>query len=74
MASRGAALRRVELSGEVAGELYLHSMPGRYEPFERAVEEVRELRIGRVIRLAPLDEVEKRSPAYFAAIREGGLR
>ena len=73
MASRGAAVRRVELPGEVIGELYLHSMPGRYEPFERVVEEVRELRVGRVIRLAPLDEVERKSAAYFAAIREGRL-
>jgi protein-tyrosine phosphatase len=65
--------RDVGLPEGVAGRLYLHSMPGRYEPFERVVEKVRELRVGRVIRLAPLDEVERKSPAYFAAIREGRL-
>jgi len=65
--------RCVELPGEVLGELYLHSMPGRYEPFEQAVEEVQKLRIGRVIRLAPLDEVRQKSPKYFAAIQEGKL-
>jgi len=65
--------REVALRGICMGRLYLHSMPGRYEPFERTVEEVQRLRIGRVVRLTPLEELREKSPAYFAAIREGRL-
>jgi protein-tyrosine phosphatase len=65
--------RLAELPIEKCGKLYLHSMPGRREFLKEAIERVQGLRIGRVIRLAPLDEVERKSPAYFAAIREGRL-
>jgi len=33
----------------------------------------RDLRIGRVVRLTPLEELREKSPAYSAAIREGRL-
>ena len=34
--------RAVELSSDLSGSLYLHSMPGRYEPLSASVSEIEE--------------------------------
>ena len=34
-------MRRVELPGNLEGHLFLHSMPGRYEPFEEFLDRYR---------------------------------
>jgi len=65
--------RLVDLPTDVPGLLYLHSMPGRYEPFVEARAEIEQHRIGRVVCLAPLDEVHKKSPEYARVIEAGAL-
>lgn len=61
----------VSLPEGCTGRLFLHSMPGRYENFDEFVLEAERLRIDRVIRLAPLEEVEQKSPEYAQAIKAG---
>lgn len=65
--------RRVELPDGVGGRLFLHSMPGRNEPLGEAFAEARKLGVTRAVRLAPFHEVERKSPAYAGAIRDGSL-
>lgn len=65
--------REVQLPEGVAGRLFLHSMPGRCEPLDEAFAEARNLGVTRAVRLAPLDEAERKSPSYAEAIREGSL-
>lgn len=65
--------RQVDLPPEMPGALFLHSMPGRYEPFEQAYAEMVRLQIGRVVCLAPRDEIAKKSPDYGAAIAASRL-
>ena len=64
-------LRLVPLPTSIPGKLYLHSMPGRYEPFERTVAEIRMRGITEVICLVPLDEIEFKSPDYARALKNG---
>lgn len=65
-------LRSVSLPATVPGKLYLHSMPGRYEPFARTVAEIQMHGISEVICLVPLEEIEFKSPDYARALRNGG--
>lgn len=65
-------LRSVSLPISIPGKLYLHSMPGRYEPFERTVAEIQMRGITEVICLVPLDEIEFKSPDYARALKNGG--
>jgi protein-tyrosine phosphatase len=65
--------RSVALPKVVSGQLYLHSVPGRNEPFEDAREEIARRKIVRVIRLAPLEEVRHTSSDYALAIEAGQL-
>jgi protein-tyrosine phosphatase len=64
-----ALLRKVKLP--VPGVLYLHSMPGRREPFDEAVIEIKRCGITRVVCLAPPDEIAKKSPKYAEALTHG---
>jgi len=64
-------LRPVHLPPGIAGALVLRSMPGLGEDFSAATDEITRCRIGRVVCLAPADEVSRRSPAYAAAIAAG---
>jgi protein-tyrosine phosphatase len=64
-------LRAVELPPEIAGRLYLHSMPGRYEPLEDCWNAVTQAGCSRIVCLAPSHEIRKKSPAYAAAISTG---
>lgn len=63
--------RSVALPVSIPGKLYLHSMPGRYEPFERTVAEIQMYGITEVICLVPLEEVEHKSPDYARALKNG---
>ena len=63
--------RKLTLPEDVPGEMYLHSMPGRYEPLEQSWAEIARLRILQIVCLAPDNEVGAKSPAYAAAIAEG---
>ena len=60
--------RSVALPEGIPGQLYLHSMPGRYESFEDAREEMTQREVTRVICLAPLEEVHRKSPDYAHVI------
>ena len=64
-------IRSLTLPPAVPGQLYLRSMPGRYEPFEKARKEIVQRRIAWVICLAPLEEVRSKSPVYARAIEAG---
>ena len=66
-------LREVELPAGVPGRLWLHSMPGRYEPLDEAWTEARRLGVFSIICLAPLDEIREKSPNYARAIEEEQL-
>ena len=61
--------RSVPLPGGVNGELFLHSMPGRYEDFDAAVCEIENRKIDEVICLATMEEICLKSPFYANALR-----
>ncbi len=63
--------RQVKLSDGVTGQLYLHSMPGRYDPLEESWEQVHRLGIRTIVCLAPDTEVRKTSPGYATALEAG---
>jgi protein-tyrosine phosphatase len=65
-------LRSVSLPSTVPGRLYLHSMPGRYEPFERTVADIQLRGIAEVICLVSREEIEVKSPDYARALKSGG--
>jgi len=69
MTGKPLLFRAVDLP--VPGKLHLHSMPGRREPFEQVLAAVAKCRIARIVCLAPMDEVQELSPAYFRAIEQG---
>ncbi len=56
---------------DVRGELYLHSMPGRYEDLAHVWNDVSSLGVTALVCLTPLDEIQEKSPTYAAAIEEG---
>ena len=62
--------RPVILSDLVDGKLYLHSMPGRHEDFEKAKDDMKKYKISKVVCLTPLEEIRRKSPEYFKAIKE----
>jgi protein-tyrosine phosphatase len=66
-------LRQVNLPSNIRGDLFLSSMPGRYESLEQFFQEMKEQRVTRVIRLASLDEVREKSPDYYRALEKGGI-
>jgi protein-tyrosine phosphatase len=63
-----AHFRRIQLRDQLSGELYLHSMPGRNEPLEEIWSDLVELRIDRIVCLAPDEELRRKSPSYAAAL------
>src|SRR5215813_15589813 len=65
--------RKVELDDNVCGQLLLHSMLGRYESFGTAQMQIAEDGIGRVVCLAPMKEIQRKSPDYARAISESKL-
>ncbi len=57
-------MRRVELPGNLEGHLFLHSMPGRYEPFEEFLTDLVLKNISCVVCLSSPEEIRQRAPAY----------
>jgi len=53
------------------GKLFLHSMPGRYEPLDHTWEHVKAQRIAAIVCLAGNDEISVKSPAYYRALQDG---
>ena len=62
--------RPVILSDLVSGRLYLHSMPGQHEDFKKAKDDISRCKISKVVCLTPFEEIRKKSPDYFKAIKE----
>jgi len=65
------SFREVQLADATQGRLYLHSMPGRFEPLTDDWREVHRTGVRTIVCLAPLDEIRKKSPGYAAAIETG---
>lgn len=63
--------RKVELPPSARGQLFLHSMPRRYESFDAVRREIVERGVVRVVCLAPVDEIHEKSPDYAAALASG---
>ena len=57
-------MRRVELPENLEGHLFLHSMPGRYEPFEEFLDDIVLKNITCVVCLSSPEEIRQKSPAY----------
>jgi len=63
-------LRTVSLPKEPArGNLYLCSMPGRFEALEVFFQEITEAGVGHVVCLVSDEEIARKSPDYLAAIQ-----
>lgn len=60
--------RPVPLPIDVTGSLWLHSMPGRREPLEKAWEQIRIHGVEVIVCLAASDEVRDKSPSYAVAL------
>jgi protein-tyrosine phosphatase len=67
------SFRAVELPDTVPGKLWLSSMPGRLESWNRFEARARRADLALVVCLTPDDEIAELSPAYRAAIRQGRL-
>lgn len=60
--------RHVNPPPDVAGQLYLHSLPGRYEPFVQCRAALERHAVTRIVSLLSLDEIQNKSPDYAHAI------
>ena len=65
--------RRVNLPASVPGALFLHSMPGRYEALSKWKTAMSRFQIQWLVCLAPLSEIQLKSPDYFNAIQTADL-
>jgi hypothetical protein len=65
--------RRVVLPADISGELFLHSMPGRYEAYSDFKTAISSSQVELVICLAPLAEIQQKSTQYFLAIQSVDL-
>jgi protein tyrosine phosphatase len=65
--------RPLALPTDVAGALWLHAMPGRFEPWNDFLAEAARRRLDRMLCLTSLDEVAALSPPYAQAIGQGTL-
>lgn len=67
------SFRRVALADDIAGQLWLSSMPGRSTSWREFLDESARRRLALVLCLAPLDEVADLAPDYHQAIERGAL-
>ena len=63
--------REVELPPGVSGRLFLHSMPGRYEPLDKVWFQVKENRVKAIVCLSDISEIREKSHAYASAVESG---
>jgi predicted protein tyrosine phosphatase len=63
--------RSVPLGKGTPGKLFLHSMPGRYEPWNDALAELAGHAVTHVISLAPEREIAEKSVLYARAVAAG---
>ncbi len=62
-----------ELGDKIKGRLYLHSMPGRHEPWQEFCSWMMAEGIDQIISLAGEEEISWKSPEYFSTIESGKL-
>ena len=67
------SLRLLDTLDRCPGELWLGSMPGRFERWSEFVTIARRHKLSLVVCLAPPEEVASLSPSYWQAIAEGSL-
>lgn len=67
------SLRPLPIDDLCPGTLWLGAMPGRFERWNVFMTEARRRRLALVACLAPADEVQSLSPAYWQSIAEGSL-
>jgi len=67
------ALRRVALPAQVPGQLWLGSMPGRFEAWSAFQAQAERTRLALVVCLTPRPELAELSPDYHAAVARGRL-
>src|SRR4051812_32140063 len=67
------SLRRVQLPAGIAGQLWLGSMPGRFESWSAFESEAERKRLAVVVCLTPRTELAELSPDYHAAVVSGRL-
>lgn len=65
------ALRRVRLPSELPGQLWLGSMPGRFEGWNAFQQDAERARLALVVCLTPRAELSELSPEYDAAVARG---
>jgi protein-tyrosine phosphatase len=65
--------RPVTLPATVPGKLWLHSMPGRLESWDDFLADARRVRLGLIVCLNPMVEVQRSSPMYHHAIETDTL-
>ena len=67
-------LRTVSLPVNLTrGNLYLCSMPGRFEALEICLQEVADAKIGHILCLVSDHEIAEKSPDYLAAIQQNEI-
>ena len=66
-------MRQVSIDDLSRGDLWLGSMPGRFERWAEFAGEARRRKIALVVCLAPPEEVASLSPSYWQVIGEGSL-
>lgn len=59
--------RTVPMPAGVSGELFLHSLPGRYEPWVDALAALQRRNISRIISIMPEREAREKSAPYATA-------
>jgi protein-tyrosine phosphatase len=65
--------RRVDLPARVPGKLLLDSMPGRFEPIERAWQQVKSEAVDGIVCLVEQEEIRLKSSAYAEALEVGSV-
>ncbi len=65
--------RSVALPAGVSGRLYLHSMPGRYEPYQATVKAAAMRGVTQVVCLTSLDEIEGKAPDYARILQRNNV-
>lgn len=55
------------------GNIYLHSMPGRFETIGEIAEELQENNVTKIICLTDYDNIEEYSDDYLKAVKSGSL-
>ncbi|MFO1251677.1 MAG: tyrosine-protein phosphatase [Inhella sp.] len=61
-------MRSLPLPASIPGRLWLHSMPGRLEPWAQFEALAEAAGLTRIVCLTPWDEVERLAPAYAVAL------